>query len=202
MITPPKEALARLVDGNKRFVNQGASALSHEALMTQSPFAIVLGCSDSRVPVEMVFDQGLGDLFIIRVAGNIVDPQGIGSVEFALQKFQTKLIVVLGHTGCGAVNATLEVLQTGGKVESPNLASIVNQISPAVKTVLDQHKQTDDDHGLLDNAMRANVRASVDALQSGSSVIKKMVEDGDVAIVGAEYAIETGEVNFHAALLK
>lgn len=199
MVVEPKEALARLVEGNQRFVENGASALSHETLMTQSPFAIVLGCSDSRVPVEMIFDQGIGDLFIIRVAGNIVDPQGIGSVEFAVQKFSTKLIVVLGHSLCGAVNATLEVLQSGGEVESPNLASIVNQISPAVKALLDEEpNEQQEKDALLERAMRANVRASVEALQSNSTVIKTMVDQGELAIVGADYSIETGKVEFHA----
>src|SRR5512135_1080372 len=135
-----KEALERLRAGNARFVAQSRGAggapegsrrlvPSHE----QRPFAIILGCSDSRVPAEIVFDQGLGDLFVIRVAGNVVAPSQVGSVEFAVERFDTPLVVVLGHTLCGGVGATLDVLQGRAKPGSRGLMSIVDRIRPSVE---------------------------------------------------------------------
>jgi carbonic anhydrase len=171
--------------------------LSHvrrEALAwQQQPFAIVLGCSDSRVPAEVVFDQGLGDLFVIRVAGNIVAPSQVGSVEFAAARFGTRLVVVLGHTGCGAVLATLEDVR-GHAMHPPGVRSIVDRIRPSVQTVLDAGGGD-----VVRLAVRANVRASVDHLRHGSALLEGMIQSEGLAVVGAEYSLETGEVDFFEA---
>ncbi|HVR98279.1 MAG TPA: carbonic anhydrase [Thermoanaerobaculia bacterium] len=195
------EALARLRDGNQRFVS-GVRSL--DALLSptrrlalaasQSPFATVLGCSDSRVPAEIVFDQGLGDLFVIRVAGNIVAPSQVGSVEFAAARFGTPLVVVLGHTQCGAILATLEELRSGAS-HSPNLRSIVSRIRPSVETLLAAGLESDDE-SLVRQAVRANVRASADHLRHGSALLEQMIQEGRLLVVGAEYSLETGEVDF------
>jgi len=196
------EALARLREGNQRFVaDQGtaASVSTHarrEALVAgQEPFAIVLGCSDSRVPAELVFDQGFGDLFVIRVAGNIVAPSQIGSVEFAAARFGTPLVVVLGHTQCGAITATLEELLGKAVTPTRSLRSIVNRVRPSVETLLSM-AGTGDLDALKDNAMRANVRASVDHLRHGSELLETLIADRGLMIVGATYSIETGVVEF------
>ena len=196
------DALARLRDGNRRFVENASVHRdtvdrSHgpELAAGQSPFAIVLACSDSRVPVELVFDQGFGDLFVIRVAGNIVAPSQIGSVEFAAQQFGTKLVVVLGHSGCGAVVATLKELTLKESHRSPNLRAIVDRVKPAVEPVLARHGNEESD-ATVNDAVRANIHASVDQLAHGSSVLEQLVERGELAIVGAEYTIETGQVEF------
>jgi len=196
------EALARLREGNRRFVaDQGtaASASNHmrrEALVArQEPFAVVLGCSDSRVPAELVFDQGFGDLFVIRVAGNIVAPSQIGSVEFAAAKFGTQLVVVLGHTQCGAITATLEELLGKATTSSRNLRSIVSRVRPSVETLLSAGGAADLDQ-LTHNAVRANVRASVDHLRHGSELLESLVEERGLMIVGACYSLETGIVTF------
>lgn len=161
----------------------------------QQPFAVILGCSDSRVPVEIVFDQGLGDLFVIRVAGNVVAPSQIGSIEFAAEMFSTALVVVLGHSRCGAVQATLQQLREPEEQQSPNLKSIVDRISPAVSAVL--QTAADKDVASLERAaIRENVRASVKALQHGSTILEEMVTDGKLLIVGAEYSLDTGVVEF------
>ena len=196
------EALGRLREGNQRFVaDQGtaASVSTHarrEALVAgQEPFAIVLGCSDSRVPAELVFDQGFGDLFVIRVAGNIVAPSQVGSVEFAAARFGTPLVVVLGHTQCGAITATLEELLGKAVTPTRSLRSIVNRVRPSVETLLSMGGTGDLD-ALKDNAMRANVRASVDHLRHGSELLESLIADRGLMIVGATYSIETGVVEF------
>ena len=196
------EALGRLREGNQRFVaDQGtaASVSTHarrEALVAgQEPFAIVLGCSDSRVPAELVFDQGFGDLFVIRVAGNIVAPSQVGSVEFAAARFGTPLVVVLGHTQCGAITATLEELLGKAVTPTRSLRSIVNRVRPSVETLLSM-RGTGDLDALKDNAMRANVRASVDHLRHGSELLESLIADRGLMIVGATYSIETGVVEF------
>jgi carbonic anhydrase len=200
MITPA-DALARLREGNRRFVeNQTTStALSHQAraaLVTgQSPFAIVLGCSDSRVPAELVFDQGLGDLFVIRVAGNVVAPSQVGSVEFAAARFDTRLVVVMGHSQCGAVVATLEELQEGTTVGSRNLRSITNRVRPSVEPLV-RTAGTLDREVLLREAIRANVRASVEHLRHGSELLEELIRNDGLVVVGAEYSLETGAVAF------
>lgn len=199
---PAQEALERLIKGNKQFVssrNLPISAHSQtiraELVSGQNPFAIILGCSDSRVPAEIVFGQGLGDLFVIRVAGNIVAPSQIGSVEFAASLFNTRLVVVLGHTNCGAINATLNALDSEDLNASKNIESIVSRIKPTVESLMLTDLKNDK-KALAHEAMRANVRASANQLRHGSAIIEKLVADGELVIVGAEYLLETGEVNF------
>lgn len=201
MISAP-EALQRLLEGNRRFVSGVRSleaimsqARRHDFLAGQKPFAVVLGCSDSRVPVEIVFDQGLGDLFVIRVAGNIVASSQVGSVEFAVERFRTRLVVVLGHTQCGAVEATLEELQRPTKNQSRSLRSIVHRIQPSVQGLLATELKHDPS-GLARHAVRANVRVSANHLRHGSEVLEKLVETDGLLVVGAEYSLETGIVDF------
>ena len=195
------EALARLRDGNSRFVSgqTPTQSLSNNVrrilALDQAPFAIVLGCSDSRVPAELVFDQSFGDLFVIRVAGNIVAPSQVGSVEFAASKFGTKLVVVMGHSHCGAIAATLEELLDGATTESRNLRSIVDRIRPSVSTLLAGRPGLDRTT-LAREAMRANVRASVDHLSHGSELLERFVHNDGLLIVGAEYSLDTGIVTF------
>jgi carbonic anhydrase len=194
------EALERLRAGNQRFAaGRPAQALGlgtrpGELVGGQTPFAAILGCSDSRVPVEIVFDQGLGDLFVIRVGGNIVAPSQIGSVEFAAERFGTRLVVVLGHSRCGVVQATLEELQRPGGNHSRNLRSIVDQVRPAIEGLLDDAPR--DPEELLDRAVRANIRASVRDLRHGSAVIERMIQEDGLRVVGAEYALDSGAVDF------
>lgn len=166
-----------------------------ELVAGQRPFAVILGCSDSRVPVEIVFDQGLGDLFVIRVAGNVVAPSQIGSVEFAAEQFGTPLVVVLGHTGCGAVDATLDALCRPQGSTSRHLSSIVERIRPAVAGLLETDRDRDRD-ALARRAVRANVRVAANALRHGSEVLESLVGTGGLRIVGAEYSLETGAVDF------
>lgn len=195
-----QEALARLKEGNQRFVNGESSvAISQDqrSLLTsdQNPFAIVLGCSDSRVPAEIVFDQGLGDLFVIRVAGNIVAPSQVGSVEFAAARYDCAVVVVLGHTHCGAVKATVDALKNPNQAPSSNLMSIVNRVRPSVE-VLMQTELKDDEEKLCLHAVRSNIFASVNQLRHGSAVMEALIEQGKLIVVGAEYSLETGEVKF------
>jgi carbonic anhydrase len=193
-------ALARLRAGNARFVasiGKPADALAARPVALtreQRPSAIILGCSDARVPAEIVFDQGLGDLFVIRVAGNIVAPSQVASVEFAAARFGTRLVVVLGHTQCGAVLATLEELQLPPEQRSRNLSSIVDRVRPSVETFLHTELRRDLD-AVVHHAVRANVRTSVDHLRHGSRVLEQLAGDG-LRVVGAEYSLETGKVEF------
>jgi len=199
---PAQEALDSLQEGNRRFVS---GVRSVEALAThtrrgeltggQAPFAVILGCSDSRVPVEIVFDQGLGDLFVIRVAGNVVAPSQVGSVEFAAAKFGTRLVVVLGHTGCGAIQATLDELQRPTETQSRNLSSIVDRIRPSVEELLATDLRHDP-AALAEHAVRANVRASADHLRHGSEILEELIASDGLVVVGAEYSLETGVVEF------
>jgi len=196
------EALQRLREGNERFasnVRSLESLLSHtkrgDLTAGQEPLAIILGCSDSRVPAELVFDQGLGDLFVIRVAGNIVAPSQVGSVEFAATRYATRLVVVLGHSQCGAILATLEALQTPEEQQSRNLLSIVDRIRPSVQTLLATELRHDHE-ALVRNAVRANVRASVNQLRHGSPILEQLIAQHDLLVVGAEYSLETGKVDF------
>ena len=196
------QALERLKEGNLRFVSDARSTDTvtgaknrAELVARQEPFAIILGCSDSRAPAELIFDQGLGDLFVIRVAGNIVAPSQIGSVEFAAERFGTKLVVVLGHSRCGAVLATLEQLERPTEQRSPNLRAIVDRIRPAVAPLRDsEHPENPDT--LVSRAVRANIRASVNNLIQGSDVLEQLVQHDRLVIVGAEYSLETGVVDF------
>ncbi len=198
---PAREALERLREGNRRFVSgrlgeESPSRLARRAelLTGQEPFAIVLGCSDSRVPAELVFDQGLGDLFVIRVAGNVVAPSQVGSVEFAAERFGTRLVVVLGHSQCGAVLATLEELDRPQATHSRNLRSIVDRIRPAVEGLL-ATGLADDREALVREAVRANVRASTNQLRHGSEVLERLAEHAGLLVVGAEYSLESGVVD-------
>jgi carbonic anhydrase len=195
-------ALARLRDGNRRFVSgrldlAGALDESRRNALAQGqePFAVILGCSDSRVPAELVFGQGFGDLFVIRVAGNIVAPSQVGSVEFAAGKLGVRLAVVLGHTRCGAVTATLEELGQPVPNRSPNLRSIVDRIRPSVEPLLSTPLGRDAD-ALIAQAVRANVRAATDHLRHGSEILERLVQRDGLVIVGAEYSLDTGEVDF------
>ena len=163
--------------------------------MVQEPFAIILGCSDARVPAELVFDQGLGDLFVIRVAGNIVAPSLVGSVEFAAERFHTRLVVVLGHSQCGAIEATLEELRRPTENQSRNLAAIVERVRPSVERLLGTDAARDPE-SLVRQATRANIRASVDHLRHGSEVLEQLIRNDGLRVVGAEYSIETGVVEF------
>ena len=201
-MTTAREALAQLRDGNKRFVEgKGGSHLNlnesrrSELVAGQTPFAIILGCSDSRVPAELVFDQGLGDLFVIRIAGNIVAPSQVGSVEFAAAQFGTPLVVVLGHSRCGAIAATIEDVLRPAKSPSRNIHSIVERIRPSVVPLVATELRHDHD-ALMCQAVRANVRASANHLRHGSQVLEQMIQDGQLLIVGAEYSLETGVVDF------
>jgi carbonic anhydrase len=196
------EGLGRLREGNARFVANQMRTLEHahesrraELVSGQAPFAIVLGCSDSRVPAELVFDQGFGDLFVIRVAGNIVAPSQVGSVEFAAERYGTSLVVVMGHTQCGAILATLEELTGGAASTSGNLRSIVDRVRPSVSTVI-AAARGGDPNALVSLAVRANVRASVDHLRHGSALLERLIDRNGLVIVGAEYSLETGVVDF------
>jgi carbonic anhydrase len=192
------DALQRLREGNRRFVaGQGRDAnLGHSGRAEeQQPFAIVLGCSDSRVPAEIVFDQGLGDLFVIRVAGNIVAPSQVGSVEFAAERFGTRLVVVLGHSQCGAILATLDELRQPTESQSRNLRAIVDRVRPSVEGLLSTELQYDADE-LVRRAVRANVGNSVDHLRHGSEILEQLIQSEGLHVIGAEYSLETGEVEF------
>src|SRR5262245_59537001 len=194
------EALTLLREGNRRFVmnqSRAGSASHHERRLSlvsgQEPFAIVLGCSDSRVPAELVFDQGFGDLFVIRVAGNIVAPSQVGSVEFAASRFRTRLVIVVGHSQCGAVTATVEELLGRSTTESKNLRSIVDRVRPAVQGLL-SGRNVDDVAALMKEAVRANVRASANHLRHGSELLERLIREEGLRVVGAEYALDTGIV--------
>ena len=196
------ESILRLKEGNRRFLDgTGRSDLlvnegRRRALVDQhNPFAIILGCSDARVPAEIIFDQGLGDLFVIRVAGNIVAPSQIGSVEFAAERFGIKLVVVLGHTGCGAILATLEELRRPTESHSPNLRSIVDRVRPSVEALFEGGAPPHDGD-LEHRAVRANIRASANQLRHGSQILERLIDYEGLRVVGAEYALDTGEVDF------
>jgi len=197
-----RDALTRLQQGNARFasnVRGPDTIVSHtrrpELPAEQEPLAIILGCSDARVPAELIFDQGLGDLFVIRVAGNIVAPSLVGSVEFAASKFGTRLVVVLGHSKCGAVTATLDELQRPTENQSRNLRSIVDRIRPSVLGLL-AAGITEDREVIIEQAVRLNIRASADHLRHGSEVLEQLIREDGLLVVGAEYSLETGEVDF------
>ena len=191
-------ALQRLKEGNELF-RSGSSHIEVdeedllELVEKQNPFAIVLGCSDSRIPPELIFAQGLGDLFVIRVAGNIAAPSQIGSIEFAEEKFGTKLIVVLGHSFCGAIKATIEELESPSEGSSPNLQAIINSIKHGVEASLINGDSFDDK---VAKAVRANVQSTIDELTNKSEILKRKVAEEGLKIVGAEYCLETGVVEF------
>lgn len=196
------EAIERLKEGNQRFVS-GVRSIDaivkqmqrHNLVDCQDPFAIILGCSDSRVPAEIVFDQGLGDLFVIRVAGNIVAPSQVGSIEFAVEHFGTPLVVVLGHTNCGAVMATIKELTDPAPLKSHHVSSIVNRIRPAVEPLFETELRNDEKK-LLASCTHANIMASTNQLRHGSQMLEEFIDAGELTIVGAEYSLETGVVEF------
>jgi carbonic anhydrase len=197
-----QEALQRLREGNRRFASDDRASVAltdaarRQALAAgQEPFAIILGCSDSRVPAEIVFDQGLGDLFVIRVAGNIVAPSQIGSVEFAAERSGTRLVIVLGHSRCGAVLATLEQLGRRSEDQSRNLRSIVDRIRPSVEPLFRTELRRDPD-ALVREAVRANVRMSADHLRHGSEILEQLIQKDGLQVVGAEYSLDSGIVEF------
>ena len=199
---PASAALDRLIEGNRRFASgirsrgRLASPERRDALVAgQEPFAIILGCSDSRVPAEIVFDQGLGDLFVIRVAGNVVAASQVGSVEFAAARYGTRLVVVLGHSQCGAILATLEELQQTRENRSRNLRSIVDRVRPSVETLLATDLRHDPE-ALVRQAVRANIRVSANHLRHGSEILEQLIQGNGLMVVGAEYSLETGVVEF------
>lgn len=196
-----EDALERLRDGNRRFAHSHDehaatdAARRRELADGQEPFAVIVGCSDSRVPAEIVFDQGLGDLFVIRVAGNIMQPSQIGSVEFACSEFGTRLVVVLGHSDCGAIRTTLKALRSPGETQSRNIAAIVELIRPTIEHAL-QDGDTDDADTVVERAVRANIRASAARLRTGSDLIRHLENKEGLMIVAAEYSLHTGLVEF------
>ncbi|MDZ7774083.1 MAG: carbonic anhydrase [Balneolaceae bacterium] len=198
-ILPAEEAMQRLKDGNRRYVNgnpdPGVRAHHPELTTGQQPYAVVVGCADSRVPVETVFDAGAGDLFVIRVAGNVMDPSGIGSVEYAVQQLGTRLVVVMGHSGCGAVQATIDELRQPSENPSVNLVDIVKRIAPAVQPLM-KGEAADDPDELSRRSVRANASRSAELLRNSPEVLKGRVVSGDLVVVGAIYSLETGEVEF------
>ncbi len=200
------EALERLKQGNLRFVSdlpnqrfQPGHKHPGTLIESQAPFAIILGCSDSRVPAELVFDQGLGDLFVIRVAGNIVAPSQVGSVEFAAERFGTRLVVVLGHSMCGAILATIEEMGRPTEVQSANLRSIVDRVRPAVESLLKTELRHTPE-ALVQQAVRANICASANHLRHGSQILEQLIRCDGLVVVGAEYSLETGVVDFFDGL--
>lgn len=202
MTLPASEALTRLKDGNTRFVADAPNLTVAEAhhrrgelVDGQAPFAIILGCSDSRVPAEVIFDQGLGELFVIRVAGNVAGPSQVGSAEFAAAEFGTRLIVVMGHTGCGAVQATLQQIRGAGPAPSANLQSIVDRIRPSVERLTSAAPGWTPE-SLIGEAVRTNVAASVNDLTAHSDLLHGLVDGGGLHVVGAEYCLKTGAVEF------
>lgn len=196
------EALQRLKTGNQRFVADESASDSlrnssrrPELVDKQEPFAIILGCSDSRVPAELVFDQGLGDLFVIRVAGNVVAPSQVASVEYCADTFKTQLVVVMGHTNCGAVGATISELKLPPEERSENLHAIVSRIRPSVETLLETELVNRPEE-LMRAAVRSNVRACVAHLHHGSKILEQLTISNGLQIIGAEYCLESGEVDF------
>ncbi len=195
------EALDRLRKGNQRFVSGQETRIRHvrntdrpDPDVGQAPFAIILGCSDSRVPAEIVFDQAFGALFVIRVAGNVAHPSQLGSIEFAASKLGTQLVVVMGHSNCGAIEATLADVRSGEVTLSPNLQSIVDPIRPSIEKLLASNLQ--DDEALLDAAVRANVAATIDVIRRNSDTVAELLGSGKLMIAGAEYMLDSGVVEF------
>lgn len=198
----PSAVLTELKAGNQRFL-EGNSAQSSDSSLKKLkdfaktgafPKAIVLCCSDSRAPVEMIFDQDIGDLFVIRVAGNVVAPSLVGSVEFAASTFGTNLVVVMGHTQCGAIRATLDHIQSHEAISSENIHDIVSRIKPHIFPISNIDELSYEEK--LARSVEANVRASVSQLSHSSRLIEKMLETGKVQIMGAVLDLETGRVRF------
>jgi carbonic anhydrase len=187
----PAEAVSKLKEGNGRYISGN---LQHPGQTTerraelakdQHPFAVILSCSDSRVPPEIVFDQGLGDLFVVRVAGNVIDDHGLGSIEYAVDHLGARLIVVLGHQSCGAVKAAKETIAAKGKAPG-HIQSLVTAIRPVVEAT------AKDD---LDTTVKANVKHVVQALRSSTPILKAKVDSGEVQVIGGYYSLDTGAVS-------
>lgn len=190
-VTPSKNALNRLVEGNQRYVN--STTVCHEdwsakrlaQTQGQAPFAVIVTCSDSRVPPEIIFDQVLGDLFVIRVAGNVVDDFAIGSIEYGVTVLGADTILVLGHSNCGAVEGALKGLKFNNHIQE-----VLNAIQPAVEAV----KGTSEN--VLEKAIKANVRHVEGKLKSSKPVLAKLLEEGKVSIIGGYYDLASGKVEF------
>jgi len=195
METDPEVAMKRLLEGNKRYAAEKGTGYHRtakrraEVARGQHPFAVIVGCADSRVPPELLFDQGVGDLFVVRTAGNVVDDIALGSIEYAVEHLGTRLIVVLGHERCGAVDATLKGGEAPGKIKS-----VVAAISPAVEKA---KAKGHGEHGcdLLCSAVRTNVKMVAEKLRSGSPILNEFMEDGLLKTVGAYYDLDTGSVS-------
>lgn len=201
-----QEAIKRLKEGNKRFVSgsinadkQLSTSRQKKLITKQSPFAIILGCSDSRVPVEFIFDQGFGDLFVIRIAGNIVAASQVGSIEFAAECFKTKLVVVLGHSNCGAVTAAINTINNPEQNQSHNLKFIVDRIRLSIEN-LQEELESSDTEKFMEKVISANVRSSVNQLYHGSDNLKQLTKNKDLLVVGAKYSLDTGIVDFFDAI--
>ncbi|SFN51587.1 carbonic anhydrase [Variovorax sp. OV329] len=199
-MTKSQDALRRLREGNERFASGKGNADAFlrcvrraSTVSSQEPFAIVIGCSDSRVPVEIVFDQDLGDLFVIRVAGNIVSPSQLGSVEYAAAEFGSAVVMVLGHTGCGAVLGTLERLRRPAAARSPHMRFIAERIEPAVAPLLTAQREQDRG-ALIQAAVRANVCQSVEQLRHGSEILEGLIASGQLLVMGGVYDLGTGRI--------
>jgi carbonic anhydrase len=191
-IVAPAEAISKLKEGNSRYTSGN---LQHpgqtterrtELAKTQHPFAAIVSCSDSRVPPEIVFDQGLGDLFVVRVAGNVINDEGLGSIEYTVDHLGTRLILVLGHQSCGAVQAAKETIAAKGKAPG-HIESLVTAIKPAVEAT------AKDD---LDTTVKANVKNVVQALRSSTPILKAKVDSGEIQVIGGYYSLDTGAVTF------
>ena len=193
--------LSQLKAGNERYVNdqvtaEGRDSTRRAELTTgQAPWAIVLSCADSRVAPEVLFDTGLGELFVVRVAGNVANPSTIASIEYAVSQLGTKLVVVLGHEECGAVGATLQQLRLPVPNISPHLESIIEHVRPAFRGLTGPDAE-DEDEGLLERAIRANVATQTDKLREASTILRKLEQDDGLLIVGALYSLRTGGVEF------
>jgi carbonic anhydrase len=200
------KAIERLREGNRRYVSDqpnrvlhSESAIRSGLIKGQSPFAVVLGCSDSRVPVELLFDQGPGDLFVVRVAGNIAGPDQVGSIEFAVAEFGTPLVVVLGHTHCGAINATIDSLAAPTENLSPNIRGIADHILPSIEPLMEVTPRLERED-LVRRSVRRNVSAGVRRLRETSDILFRAIRESGLLVVGAEYSLETGEVDFFEGL--
>ena len=188
----PAEAIAKLKEGNARNTSGNmqhpgqTTERRAELTKSQHPFAIILSCSDSRVPPEIVFDQGLGDLFIVRVAGNVLNDEGLGSIEYGVEILGARLIVVLGHQSCGAVDAAMKTVAAKGKAPG-HIQSLVTALKPVVAAT---------PKGDLDATIKANVKHVADALRSSRPILKARVDSGEVQVIGGYYSLDTGAVTF------
>lgn len=192
----PDEVLQSLKDGNERFVTGSLTLRDHskqirDAINGQYPKAIILSCIDSRVPVEDVFDKGIGDLFVARVAGNIVNEDILGSMEFSCKVSGAKLVLVIGHEYCGAIKGAIDRVTLG------NLTSLLKKITPAVDACHHYHgEKTSKNPEFVDMVIQENIKITVDAIRNQSPILKEMEQGGEIKIVGAYYDMDTGRVSF------